>query len=143
MQKFTLSLLDLKNQIPVTTEETLTSCRGPCGGGYQVARRPEATSPLPGEVRAWKAHALTGKTLRLLPKCSDFHQMRLAGQLSRSVHNSSDLQCETTDSIRVRNYIKIALRGFFFPIFKSMHDVEKELLVRTRSVDVMPVRFFF
>ena len=59
--------------------------------------------------------------------------MKLAGQLSNSVNNSSYLKCESIDSIRVRNYIKMEVT-FFFSIFKSVHDVEKEL-VSMRGID--------
>lgn len=64
--------------------------------------------------------------------------MKLAGQLSNSVNNSSYLKCESIDSIRVRNYIKIEV--IFFSIFKSVHDVEKEL-VSMRGIDACD--FFF
>lgn len=40
--------------------------------------------------------------------------MKLAGQLSNSVNNSSSLKCETIDSIGVRKYIKIEVALFPF-----------------------------
>ena len=42
--------------------------------------------------------------------------MKLAGQLSNSVNNSSSLKCETIDSIGVRKYIKIEVALFPFSI---------------------------
>ena len=65
--------------------------------------------------------------------------MKLAGQLSNSVNNSSSLKCETIDSIGVRKYIKIEVALFPF----SICAWRRKELISMRGNWCMRFFFFF